>query len=95
MYLYHTPTPEELQLMTPEKMFLWLTSELYTARLNSEPETINAILSVFDQDARRALCVGAAVLRVMIGSSDTEYRSAIMHAMAETLYNKFNGGMKE
>ena len=94
MILHHTLTAEELEHMTPDALFVWLTYEIYDARTNNRPDTIAGLLSmlsIFSPDARRALCTGAAALRVMRGTNDTEYRAALMQALSETLYKEFNG----
>ena len=89
MTFYHEPTPAELSAMDPAAVFIWLTQEIYDARIRGDAERPAVILSAFDPDARRCLCIGAAALRVMDGTADTEYRDALRSAMAETLYNKF------
>lgn len=86
MGFHHVPTPDHLAQMTPDAVFLWLTSEIYDARNTGDSDRINAILSCFAPDARRCLCTGAAAMRVMEGTADTEYRDALRSAMAKTLY---------
>ena len=89
MSFHYVPTPETLAAMDTSAIFFWLTHEIYDARNNGDNARINAILSAFDADARQCLCIGAAAMRIMDGTADTEYRNAIRSAMAETLYNEF------
>lgn len=81
-------TIEEFKAMTPDSLFIYLTGNvLYEAvRLGNE-QKINEILSCFDPDARRCLCVGLSALRAI---GDTHYRTALMSAMSETLYEYYN-----
>lgn len=84
--------PEDLARMDPRTLFINLTAAIYDARRRGALDDIDAILSVFEPEARRALLIGAATLRIMPGTYDTEYRDAIKNAMAEHLYQIFNGG---
>lgn len=79
--------PEDLANMDPRALFINLTAAIYDARRRGAWQDIDAILSVFEPEARRALCIGAAALRIMPGTYDTEYRDALKSAMAETLYH--------
>jgi hypothetical protein len=79
--------PEDLWNMDPQTLFINLTAAIYDARTRGAWHEIDAILSAFEPDARRALCIGAAALRIMPGTDAADYRRAIMASMAETLYN--------
>ncbi len=80
--------------ITPDRLFIELTSAIYSARLRGDLDTIETILSVFEPAARRALLIGAAALRVMPGSADAEYRDAVKAALCETLYDMMKGSGK-
>ena len=88
MTFHHEPTPAEFSAMDPAAVFVWLTHEIYDARNRDDAERADAILSAFDPDARRCICIGAAAMRVMDGTADTEYRDTLRSAMATTLYNE-------
>lgn len=91
MITSYLPAPADLLSMDPEKLYITLTHAIYQATCAGRFQETDAILSIFEPDARRALLIGAAVMRVMPGTMDTEYRAAVMHAMAETLYNIMRG----
>lgn len=80
------------EIIPPDRLFIELTNAIYQARTRGDMDTISAILSVFEPDARRALLIGAAALRVMPGSADAEYRDAVKAALCETLYNMMKEG---
>lgn len=87
------PTEKDFMEMGPEQLFLFLTG--YMARTlasGSSLRMIDAVLSCFDEDARRALCTGTACARAL--GVDPEYRTALMHSMATVLYQtmKEKGG---
>ena len=88
----YLPAPADLDSMTPADLYISLTHALYQARCAGRIDEAAAILDVFDDDARRALLIGAAAMRVMPGTSDTKYRAAIMRPMSETLYESMRGG---
>ena len=82
-------TYEEFMNMTPDALFTNLTGDvLYNAVQRNDTRTIDAVLSCFDADARRELCVGLACLRAM---GDTEYRSSLRSAMSSVLYKEMKG----
>ena len=80
-------TPEEIRNMDPAALFLFLTSYIYDARQRGAIDDAAAILAAFDEDARRALTVGAAALMAM---APGEYRTALEAAMSSALYEEFN-----
>lgn len=83
--LNENPGQSESPIFSGAKgIFIMLTNVLWAARRDNDSPLIDAILSVFDADARQALILGAAALHVMDGS---EHAQAMKKAMAETLYN--------
>lgn len=80
--------PEKLADMDPSTLFINLTAAIYDARNRGAWQEIDEILSVFDPEARHALCTGAAALRIMPGTAAADHRSAIMASMADVLYNE-------
>ena len=80
-------TREQFKAMTPENCFIVLTNELYTARSSGNWQKIERILSIFDDDARRLLCLGTSCLMTM---GDKDFSDAMKKAMASELYEYFN-----
>lgn len=80
-------TREQFETMTPENCFLLLTNEIYQARRSGNWQKIDCILSVFDDDARRLLCVGSSCLMAM---GDNDFSDALKTAMSSELYEYFN-----
>lgn len=81
-------TMDEFKAMPPDSLFIYLTGNvLFEAVQLGNQQKIDAVLSCFDADARRCLCVGLSALRAI---GDTHYRTALMSAMAKTLYDYFN-----
>jgi len=79
-------TFEYFMKQSPAELFLYLTGNiLYHAVQDGDQRTIDSVLSCFEPDARRQLCIGLACLRTM---GDTEYRTAIMQAMSSVLYEE-------
>lgn len=79
----------EFMQQSPEQMYILLTSAIYDARKRGAAAEIDAILSVFDADARRALLVGASALLAM---APGDYRDALKAATCETLYDLLREG---
>ena len=79
--------PETLQSMEPDDVFMFLTSAIYKARERGAWQEIDAILSIFEPDARRALCIGAAAMRIMPGTYADAYRNELKTNMAAMLYH--------
>lgn len=78
-------TRDEFISMTPSDLYVNLTARLYDAIRSDNYHVIDSIMSCFDEDARHELAIGTACLRAM---GDPDYRDALRHAMASTLYNE-------
>lgn len=74
-----------------DDLFLTATTALYNARRSGNMLKADAILSLFDADARRAVIVGAAALMAM---GDGEYRDAMKAAIWPVLYAEMKGGAR-
>lgn len=85
------PTETEFRAMDPGQMFIFLTSYMaQTLASGTSLSMVEKILSCFDPDARRALCVGTACARAM--GVDPAYRDALKASMGTVLYAEMKGG---
>lgn len=82
----------EFMQQSPGELFLFITSYLYEARKRGNTRDVDAILAVFDADARRALIIGSGSLLCMDKGSD--YSQAMRAAVSAVLYNEFRRGNK-
>lgn len=90
------PTEAEFMAMGPEQLFLFLTGHMAHVLASGHGlRTVDAILSCFDEDARRELVLGVACARAL--GVDPGYRDALKHAMATVLYQtmKEKGGAQD
>lgn len=77
----------EFMQQSPGELFLFVTSYLYEARKRGNARDVDAVLSVFDADARRAVIIGSGALLCMDKESD--YSRAMRAAISAVLYNEF------
>lgn len=90
------PTVEKFMGYNPEQMYYFLTGYMAkTIASGCSLHMVDAILSCFDEDARRELCLGIACARAL--GVDPAYRDALKHSMASVLYQhmKEKGGAQD
>lgn len=67
------------------QLFLDATTAIYSARRAGNWQQIDAILALFDDDARRAVIIGAAALMAI---GDAEYSAGMKASICPVIYEQ-------